>query len=125
MPLATIHENPLTESELRWLWARYQRCGFAPGTFAKRFARNSFESLTTPKGRNMAVSLAFQYRRQIITPKGEGARLTWDMFVQVVKNRAAIARQRAGPVPETPLTAILRTLLPESTPDPQLSLSFA
>lgn len=54
---------------LRWLWARYQHCGFPIGSFPKRFARNAFESLSADKGHPRAASLCYQYRRQVLRPR--------------------------------------------------------
>lgn len=106
MSTPTIHTNPLTDDELRWLWSRYQRCGFPCASFPKRFARNDFEQLQKPKGYNMAVSLAFQYRRQIIrAPKKKTAAMTFDHFCQVVRRlyaRDVAARAWTPPKPTAP-----------------------
>jgi hypothetical protein len=106
MSKPTIHENPLTEDQLRWVWRRYQACGFPYASFPKRFARNDFEQLQKPKGHNMAISLCYQYRRQIIRArKKTTAALSFEAFCNVVR-RLYLRDVQAGdwrpPKPEAP-----------------------
>ncbi len=98
MPLAKpLPEGlALTEQDLDWLWPRYQRCTFPIASFPKRFANHTRASLTE-KGRKMALSLAFQYRRQIFHGSAK-----WDAhrFLAEVRDKAA-AENRPTPPPQT------------------------
>ncbi len=89
MSKPTIHENPFTPEELAWVWARYRRCTFPSASFPKRFARNDVGRLSS-KGRNMAASLAYQFRRQIF---GGSAKWPFPQFVAEVM----IETVKAGP----------------------------
>lgn len=81
-----IVARELTDAQLAWVWPHYQCCSFTPATFAKRFARNEFDRLTD-KGKVMAISLCFQYRRQIFGKKA--AKWTREQFMNAVRVAAA------------------------------------
>ena len=83
--MITQRINPFTTKEFAWLWPRFQRCGFSPASFPKRFAKNELDRLTD-KGRNTGVGLAYQYRRQIFA---NSAKWTWEQFVENVRIAAA------------------------------------
>lgn len=84
---------PLTESEIDWLWAKFQRLSFPPATFAKRFARTERASLTA-RGKNAAVKLSYRYRRQIFGKAG--VKMAENEFLSAV--RVASERARAKEV---------------------------
>lgn len=80
------HNHLLTESQIKWLWPRYQRCTFPVASFPKRFARNDIDRLTED-GRRMACDLAYQYRRQIFGQRA--AKWSFEEFVCRVESAAA------------------------------------
>lgn len=121
---------PFTETELRWLFERYQRCSFPVGSFPKRFARrNEFENLSHDKGWPMAAHLAFQYRRQIFKNSAAWDR---DRFIRAV-HATVTAKIGSGDLaqpPQAPPCVIerrhaLHTPTLRSPHDPQLGFDFA
>lgn len=82
-----IPEGCLDESQMRWMWSRYQTCRFPCASYPKRFAGNAFASLTREKGWPQAVRLSYQYRRQIFHQGA--AKWTLDAFLNAVRQEAA------------------------------------
>ena len=74
-----------TDSEIAWLWPRFQKCRHRSASFAKSFAKTPLANLT-PKGKAVLHSTAYTYRQQIFA---NSEKWTEMYFIAAVKQAAA------------------------------------
>jgi len=94
----------LSDQALAWCWARYRRCTFPVASYPKRMARHEFTALTEAKGKPIAESLVFQYRRQIFGRRA--AKWTKAEFARKAIESSRDSRLTLPPTPvPSPITA--------------------